>query len=74
MDGGEGVGVSVRDSGGTVVSQAISTRLPEVTIEYDCRGHRVTRHFVNAWEGRSFYVAKSKAGKNPKVVKEEKDG
>jgi hypothetical protein len=47
---------------------AISTRLPAVDVEYDARGKRTTKHFEDANEAKAFYVAKEKAGKNPRVV------
>lgn len=50
-------------------SQPISTRLPAVAIEYDCRGQRVTKTFTDAFAARRFFIAKEKAGKNPCVKK-----
>ncbi len=47
---------------------AITNRLPEVTVEYDKNGKRVTKHFACAFEARRFYASKLKAGKNPSVV------
>jgi hypothetical protein len=47
---------------------AISTRQPEVTVEYDTAKGRTTKHFEDAVEAKKFFVAKSNAKKNPKVV------
>ena len=47
---------------------AISTRTAAVTVEYEARGHRVTKTFADAHEGKRFYVAKEKAGKSPRIV------
>lgn len=45
-------------------------RMPvQVAVEYDSRGVRTIKTFPNAWQARSFYIAKCKAGRNPKVVK-----
>lgn len=55
------------------MSRAISTRMPAVAIEYDAYGHRRRKVFAKAYEGRSFYVAKYTAGKNPKVCKLTRD-
>ena len=49
----------------------ISNRMPLVWVEYDCRGERKSKHFDDAHEARRFYAAKLKAGKNPKVKKEQ---
>ncbi len=43
----------------------ISTRQPPIVVEYDCRGERKQKFFNNPSEGRRFYVAKDRAGKNP---------
>jgi hypothetical protein len=55
------------------MSTSITNRQPGVTIEFTVRlahgEQRVTKHFVDAYIARRFYVAKFKAGKNPKVVK-----
>ena len=40
-----------------------------VAIEYDSRGKRVRRVFVDHYKARQFYATKFKAGRNPKVVK-----
>jgi hypothetical protein len=40
-----------------------------VTVEYTSRGKRVTKSFPDAYLAKRFYVAKCKAGANPKVVK-----
>jgi hypothetical protein len=47
---------------------AISSRTPAVIVEYDMRGGRAQKLFTDAYLGRRFFVAKDKAGKNPKVV------
>lgn len=47
----------------------ISTRLPPIDIEYDCRGARKTQRFDDAYAGRRFFAAKLKAGKHPVVKK-----
>lgn len=47
---------------------AISTRQPEVTVEYDCRGKRTTKHFTDAHQAKRFYTTKERAGKRPKLV------
>ena len=39
-----------------------------VTLEYDCRGKRVTKTLPNAYAARQFYAAKFRAGKHPAVV------
>ena len=46
---------------------AISTRMPEVQVEYDCRGVRKSKVFKDPYEARRFYTYKDKMGKNPKV-------
>jgi hypothetical protein len=42
-----------------------------IFIEYDCRGKRARRWFQSGMgrEARSFFQAKYRAGKNPKIVK-----
>lgn len=45
----------------------ISNRTPPVAVEYDARGKRATKQFTDCYAARRFYVAKLKAGKNPKV-------
>jgi hypothetical protein len=40
-----------------------------VIVEYDSRGKRVTKRFPDAFKARAFYLAKFKAGCNPKVRK-----
>jgi len=49
---------------------AISNRMPCVTVEYDYRGQRKAKTFDCAYKARRFYVAKDKAKKNPKIIKE----
>lgn len=48
---------------------AISRRSPRVSVEYTCRGQRKEKHFEDAHTAKRFYVAKFKAGMNPKVKK-----
>jgi len=43
-------------------------RQARVTVEYDCRGNRETKTFDSAFKARSFYAAKFKLGRNPKIV------
>lgn len=50
---------------------AISTRVPAVTIEYDCRGVRKRKRFEDGYKARPFWIKKDKEGKNPKVIKED---
>lgn len=50
-------------------SKPISTRQPGATVEYDCKGKRVRKFFADAFAAKTFYIAKDKAGKNPRVVK-----
>lgn len=38
-------------------------------VEYDSRGQRVSKQFTCPYQARSFYLAKFKTGKNPKVTK-----
>jgi len=47
---------------------AITNRSPTVTVEYDCRGKRVTKTFDDAYAAKQFYIEKYKAGRNPKVT------
>ena len=54
-----------------MAKQAISDRMPAVTIEYSCRNKRATKDFEDANEAKKFYAAKEKAGRNPKVLKQE---
>lgn len=49
-------------------SQPISTRMPEVIIEYTSRGRRVQKHFKNAHKAKSFYI-KCSLEADPKVLK-----
>lgn len=45
---------------------AISTRMPSVAVEYDCKGARKTKEFgTDAYAARRFYQLKLKAGKRP---------
>jgi hypothetical protein len=39
-----------------------------VTVEYDCRGRRVTKVLPNSYAARAFYKQKHNAGKRPAVV------
>lgn len=45
----------------------VNTPKPEVAVEYDCRGKRVSKTFKCCFAARRFYVAKSKANRNPAV-------
>lgn len=47
------------------------TNNPTITIEYDCRGKRTTKDFTCVYEARRFYFNKTKANKNPKLIKGE---
>lgn len=47
---------------------AISDRLPAVTIEYDANDARRTKTFLDAHAGKRFFIAKDKAGKQPRIV------
>lgn len=40
----------------------------QVTIEYDSRGKRATKHFEDVYAGKRFYIAKLNSGKSPAVV------
>jgi len=55
----------------TQKKQGIGQVLPPVTIEYDfgTKGQRRSKFFDDAIEAKKFYVAKEKAGKQPKVLK-----
>lgn len=53
------------------MTQPISTRLPSVVVEYDCRGRRATKQFDDAYAARRFYTQKFKQGKNPVVKRGE---
>jgi hypothetical protein len=44
-----------------------------IAIEYDAHGRRVQKTFDDMFEARRFFMAKDRAGKNPKVVRA-KDG
>lgn len=48
----------------------LNQRILSVTVEYDDgkRNERVRRTFSCPFAARRFYVAKSKAGRNPRVV------
>lgn len=48
--------------------QPVNTPHHEVTVEYDAAKRRVSKTFTDPFEARRFYVAKAKAGKNPKVI------
>jgi len=48
---------------------AISNRFPPVSVEYDCRGKRVTKTFSDPYVARRFFIEKDKAGKHPVVRK-----
>jgi len=51
------------------MSKPISTRCPAVVVEYDCRGKRKSKQFCDPYEARRFWIAKEKAGRNPKCKK-----
>lgn len=40
-----------------------------IKVEYDSRGRRTVKELPNAFKARSFYTAKFKLGKNPRIVK-----
>lgn len=40
-----------------------------VTIEYDSRGTRARKAFIDYYKARQFYALKDKQGKRPKVVR-----
>lgn len=42
---------------------------PQVRVEYDSRCKRASKTFDDPYAARRFYVAKLKAGKNPRVLK-----
>lgn len=46
----------------------ISNRSPSVYVEYTAKGERVRKLFIDPYKARSFYVAKLKAGAQPKVL------
>lgn len=48
---------------------AISTRDPDVIVEYERNGTRRRKYFTNIVKARSFYARKLHTGHNPKVVK-----
>lgn len=48
-------------------STLLSPKIASVTVEYDANGKRKEKTFTDAFASRRFYVAKSKAGANPKV-------
>lgn len=45
----------------------ISLRSPPIRVEYDCRGERKFKLFLDPYQARRFYVLKTKAGRNPTV-------
>jgi len=45
----------------------ISTRQPEVIVQYDAKGKRVAKSFKDAYAARRFYTAKVKEGASPSV-------
>jgi DNA invertase Pin-like site-specific DNA recombinase len=54
--------------------QTVATGLsrPEpVTVEYNVNGGRARKTFEDSYEARRFYCAKDKAGKSPRVVRED---
>jgi hypothetical protein len=50
-------------------SRAISSRIPPVAVEFDSRGRRARKVFINPSKARRFYAQKLSAGKNPAVRK-----
>lgn len=52
------------------MSEAISTRMPSVAIEYDLGKKRVAKLFTSPHEAKRFYTVKLIKGKNPKVLKD----
>ncbi len=50
------------------MSTPISGRYTAVTVEYDSRGLRERKTFVDPFAARRFYVAKLLAGRNPRVM------
>lgn len=49
-------------------SAILSPKIATVNVEYDSRGQRTVKSFTDNFAARRFYIAKSKAGANPKVV------
>lgn len=50
-------------------SPILSPKVKTVAVEYDGpNGKRLTKVFSDVFASRRFYVAKSKAGKNPRVT------
>ena len=49
--------------------QAISTRLPEIFVEYDCDGQRLTKHFKDARQARRFYTQQFELDNNPSLLR-----
>ena len=47
---------------------SISDRFPPIIVEYDCRGIRKQRHFKKPHGAKSFYMAKDRECKNPKII------
>jgi len=66
---------AVRDSTGSELMSSFATRMSgdpgPVYVVYDCRGQRARKRFESGAgrEARSFYLAKARAGKNPRVVR-----
>jgi hypothetical protein len=50
-------------------SRLLMGQLPtNIVVEYDGKGGRVRKSFAKYHESRRFYLAQSKAGKNPVIV------
>lgn len=49
-------------------SAILAPKVAAVTVEYDAKGQRVRKEFTDVFASRRFYLAKSKAGANPKIV------
>ena len=49
------------------MSATIMGRMPEVTVEYDTRQGRKSKHFKDAYAARRFYSAKAREGRSPSL-------
>ena len=49
---------------------SISNREPQCYVSYERDGKRYRKLFANSYKARQLYIAKLKAGKNPKVEKD----
>lgn len=50
------------------MSAILTPKIKQVVVEYTTRGQRVTKVFTDVFASRRFYIAKSKAGADPKIV------